>query len=153
MHKTAITNARYGTSLRAGSMGFTSALEDFGVSPEARLLAGKDALRRTKKRVFQELNDAEVWDDLTVLCFDGRQTKTIVPKPGFKKAHIKETMDHYVLMSEPGQRYIGHISPESGSALNIKTKILEYLAQKNISMEGLVAVSCDGTVTNTGEFN
>ena len=151
MHNTAITNARYGTSLRSGAMSFNSALEDFGVSPDARPLASKTTLGRTKKRVFKELNEAEVWDDLRVLCFDGRQTKTLVPKPGYKQAHIKKTMDHYVLMSEPDHRYIGHISPDSGTAVNIKTKILDYLSQKNISTDGLVAVSCDGTKTNTGK--
>ena len=88
MHNTAITNARYGTSLRSGAMSFNSAFEDFGVSPDARPLASKTTLGRTKKRVFKELNEAEVWDDLRVLCFDGRQTKTLVNKPGYKQAHI-----------------------------------------------------------------
>ena len=152
MYNTAISNARYGTSLRSGAMNFNAASEDLGVSPDARPVASKTTLSRTKKRVFTELNEAEEWDDLRVLCFDGRQTKTLVPKPGYKQAHIKKTMDHYVLMSEPDQRYIGHISPDSSTAVNIKTKILDYLAQKNISTDNLVAVSCDGTNTNTGKY-
>lgn len=61
--------------------------------------------------------------------------------------------EHIVLIEEPDTRYLGHVTPSSGSASDISTAIINFFIEKQISIDSLVAVGCDGTATNTGNLN
>lgn len=56
------------------------------------------------------------------------------------------------MISEPGSRYLGHITPESGCAFHIKRSLVNFLEQ-DFDTDDLIAVGCDGTVVNTGVKN
>ena len=62
-----------------------------------------------------------------------------------------ELEEHYVLLQEPGSKYIGHITPASGHASVIVDSLITYLYENNISCEKICAIGCDGTVVNTGK--
>ena len=53
-------------------------------------------------------------------------------------------------MSEPNSEYMGHFTPESGTARSISRGLAETFEEKGISLNELSAEGCDGTVTNTG---
>lgn len=54
------------------------------------------------------------------------------------------------MIAEPGSQYIGHVVPESGSAVNIMNAIYSFLTDNSISTNYLCGIGCDGTNTNTG---
>lgn len=66
---------------------------------------------------------------------------------------IRRTMvteEHISIINEPGSSYLGHVSPLSGSAQDIKNAICAILTEKNIDKTKILAIGCDGTVVNTG---
>ena len=63
------------------------------------------------------------------------------------------TEEHIVLLQHPGGRLLGHVSPKSGTAADIKHAITEFCQRKNISLEDLRGIGCDGTAVNTGDKN
>lgn len=85
------------------------------------------------------------------LYFDGRKDRTLIVKKidgiNYKKFEQEE---HVSLISEPGGRYIGHVTPQTGSAQDIKNSIIEYLHEEQINIHDLVAIGVDGTAVNTG---
>ena len=92
---------------------------------------------------------------LQALYFDGRIDKTLyieTSEDGKKHRRVRQE-DHLSLIQEPGSKYIGHIKPLSGKAVDIANSILEYMTEKNISLSELVCVGCDGCPTNIGKNN
>ena len=81
------------------------------------------------------------------LYFDGRKDKTLTFSEKRKRTIIEE---HIVLIQEPESKYLGHISPLSGSAQNILRSMLDFLQSSSMSTNCLKAVGCDGTNCNTG---
>lgn len=70
-------------------------------------------------------------EPLTALYFDGRKDKTMsLEKKGLKYHRKLVIEDHYVLVSEPGNIYFGHVTCNSGSAKNITNTIIQYLRDK-----------------------
>ena len=53
------------------------------------------------------------------------------------------------MLAEPGSRYLGHFSPSSGTAKNIANS-LEFCKDKQIDINKIQAIGCDGTNTNVG---
>ena len=70
-------------------------------------------------------------------------------KKGTKHYRQTITEEHVSLIEEPESKYLGHISPSTGTAQEVKRGIIEYLSANNISVDKLVAMGCDGTVTLT----
>lgn len=62
------------------------------------------------------------------LYFDGGKDKTRTQeKRGAKKSLNIIAEEHIALLQEPGSEFLGHVTPTSGSALNITTAIMKYL--------------------------
>lgn len=82
--------------------------------------------------------------------FDIAKTYTILEKDGRQHARfIKET--HVVISKEPGSIFLGFATPgEASDAPQTANVIIKFFNDKNISMENLIAVSCDGERKNTG---
>lgn len=78
------------------------------------------------------------------LFFDGKIDKTLTFRNN-KTVMVKE--DHIVLVREPDSEYIGHITPETGSAADTMQAILNFF---NSDLSTLLAVGSDGTNVNTG---
>uniref|UniRef100_A0A6P7GJK8 Uncharacterized protein LOC114343228 n=1 Tax=Diabrotica virgifera virgifera TaxID=50390 RepID=A0A6P7GJK8_DIAVI len=60
---------------------------------------------------------------------------------------IKE--EHISVISEPGGKYIGHVTPKKETANEIADSIYEQLERKEFDISAVEAIGCDGTVTNT----
>lgn len=90
------------------------------------------------------------------MFFDGRKDKTIVhEKKGtkFYKKVISE--EHISIIEEPNSKFLGHITPKSGTGKDIADRILEFLEDREHKKQLLnfTAIGCDGTVLNTGHNN
>ena len=57
--------------------------------------------------------------------------------------------EHYVIVGEPGEFYLSHVTPETGTGLYIAQSI--YKAVKDTELElNLSIIGSDGTATMTG---
>ena len=57
--------------------------------------------------------------------------------------------EHFVLVSQTANKYIDHVSPNSGEAEDISDEIISVLQQID-SISTLLVIACDGTPVNTG---
>ncbi|CAH1113740.1 unnamed protein product [Psylliodes chrysocephalus] len=83
------------------------------------------------------------------LYFDGRKDKTVAISLDLKR-RTSSVEEHIVLIEEPRSFYLGYVSSVSSSAENIFRSIIDFFETSSKSLENIVAVGCDGTVTNTG---
>lgn len=61
------------------------------------------------------------------------------------------TEEHITIIKEPDSVYVGHVTPQSGSASHISKSLITFLLEdRNFDINGLVAIGCDGTNCNTG---
>ena len=58
-------------------------------------------------------------------------------------------------MTEPGSKYVAHVTPDSGSSRDIAQEILECFHSEIplLDFTYLRAIGCDGTVVKTGSKN
>lgn len=142
---------RFGISDRAAAALSTAVLEDMRlISSDKSEVIDKNKIRREKKKERKSLTHYP--QSINALYFDGRKDKTItINRNG--KSHRMATIseEHIVLMQEPQSHYLGHVTPTSGSAINITNSIIEFLTSNSIGAASLVAIGCDGTPTNTGK--
>ena len=54
------------------------------------------------------------------------------------------------MLAELGSRYLGHFSPSSGTAKNIAYSRIEFFKDKQIDINKIQEIGCDGTNTNVG---
>lgn len=86
------------------------------------------------------------------LYFDGRKVKTLEQfKQGTKYNRKTIVEEHLSLVQEPGSKYMGHVTPKSGTALSVASSISKFLDENNITTSEVTAVGCDGTNVNTGK--
>ena len=78
------------------------------------------------------------------LYFDGRIDITRLRNGTIKKE------EHITLLSEPGNEYIGHISPNKSTSIEIYSSIIKKLDGK---LKELLIVGTDGACVNTGKHN
>lgn len=62
--------------------------------------------------------------------------------------------EHCTFVLEPGSKYIGHASPQSGDAFTLAECIYQYFLNPdngNSKLSELTVIGCDGTPVNTGK--
>lgn len=149
---------RTGVSDRSASFIINAALKDMGIitTDDSSKVVDRSKIRRERIKKRNELkrkNEGKHFSSEYAIHFDGRKDKTLIQiKEGERTARKTITEEHVVLLSEPGSKYVGHVTPISGNSHNIKTSILTFL-EKNVDISQLQAIGCDGTVVNTGYKN
>lgn len=144
---------RTGVSDRAAAIIASSVLKDVGIisSEDTSGVIDRSKLRRERTKVRSALQDSDCNKIVRGIYFDGRKDKTLVSIQKDGKYYRKTvTEDHYVILSEPGSDYLGHVTCESGTAKCIENSILIYLKSKPVELSEISVVGCDGTVVNTG---
>lgn len=147
----AILCDRYGISDRACAALATSTLEISGtISPENRnLIIDRSKLRRSRNKAREELQSENI-TNVVGLFFDSKKDKTLyVKKDESYITRDTRTEEHVSLVAEPGGRYLGHITPLSGTAENVSNGIFSFLSERK-NCENIYAAGCDGTNCNTG---
>ena len=83
--------------------------------------------------------------------FDGRKNKTVIARKEGQELYLRTILkEHYVLVQQLGDHYIGHISDKSASAHSVASAIIEFISSGNLKSEDLVTVEHDETPVNTG---
>lgn len=145
---------RYKISDRVGAAIASATLLDVGLIHEQdqSKIIDQSKVRRARTKKRMELQSEMPLTPTRGLYFDGRKDSTILLSEDSKRRTTK-VEEHIVLIEEPGSKYIGHVTPESSSALNIFNSIKHFFENSSKPLNQLEAVGCDGTVTNTGHKN
>lgn len=144
---------RYGISDRSAAAIASAVLEDFGIVTASDLsnVIDPSKIRRERKRKRSELKPSHDSTIVRGIYFDGRKDKTLKNIKDGSKFYRQTTMEEHIsLIQEPDSLYLGHLSPAGSSAKEIKDSIANFIATKNINIEKLVSIGCDGTLVNTG---
>ena len=154
---------RTGVSDRTAAAIASAVLEDIGlITPlDNSKVIDRMKVRRERKRnrerlIVKSRHETDELQNVRIkgLYFDGRKNHTIVQeKKGTKYYRRTISEEHISLVEEPESKYLGHVTPESSTALNIKTSIVSFLREKQINITNITTVGCDGTATNTGSTN
>lgn len=149
MFNTALVSDRYGLSYRQTAAIASAVLTDVGLisSTDTSFVIDKSKIQRVKTVVRDShVSPADGFTKNTLLglYFDGRKDKTCTQVKGGAKYYRRiHTEEHISLVQEPGSCYIGHVTPASGTAIDISKCILNFL-DENEARQFLVAVRCDG---------
>jgi len=114
-----------------------------------------EVVTRGKLRTQSEKRRKTAMTDLKRSCvnglyFDGRNDKTLTKSTYFSSATTITKKGHYSLVSQPDDNYIGFCTPPSGTGRNIAEAIISYLTDKEIDLNDIIVLGCDGTAANTG---
>lgn len=146
---------RIGISDRSAAMLVSATLHDIGLVSSANptKVVDRCKVRRERQKLRSKLQNFS-GASIRSLYFDGRKDKTLIQeKEGGRFYRRTISQEHIVLLEEPNSVYMGHVTPNSGSAENIRKSIINFLNIKSIDLTHLIAIGCDGTVTNTGHKN
>ena len=87
--------------------------------------------------------------DVQNIYLDGRKDLTLALKDySNKRARIEVIEEHVTILDEPDNKYLGHVVPTSGNSKDIANGILSFLEEKNIVLDNLKTIGCDGTNVN-----
>lgn len=154
---TSLTSDRFGVSDRATAAIATAVLHDLGIicDENTTKVIDRNKIRREKKKIRKVITEEDnQMKEVNAIYFDGRKDKTMTQQKIGSKMYrrtIKE--EHVSVISEPGGKYIGHVTPKKGTGSEIADSICEHLESKGFDMSAVEAVGCDGTATNTGWRN
>ena len=57
--------------------------------------------------------------------------------------------DHYVVLTEPGNDYLTHVTPKSGHRKAVAQAIYDFLVEQELTNQPLYVAGCDGCCVNT----
>ncbi|CAH1106918.1 unnamed protein product [Psylliodes chrysocephalus] len=143
---------RYAISDRAGAAIASAVLQDYGLVSDrsSENVIDRHKIRKARQKNRNNLQTVSNSILKRGLYFDGRKYKTLTYSENRKRMVTEE---HVVLIEEPDSKYIGHISPKSGSALSILNAITEFFEKQSNALDCLEVIGCDGTNTNIGNKN
>ena len=143
---------RYGASDRMAAAIVSATLQDFGIITDTSStnIVDRNKIRRARSGNRKQLQNSSILS-LESLYFDGKKDLTkFIENKGGKNYYTTKQEEHYVMIQEPCSEYIGHVSPSSGTSADIFQSMISFFAEKNIPLDNLSVVGCDGTNINTG---
>lgn len=162
---------RSDTSVRFGALLATTLINDIRISIAAMaqkdfapdiaekiskffddLIIDKNKILRERQKFRIEATEAAKYHGLLkCISFDGKKEETLKKKVAGKD--IKVVEEHVTILKEPDSKFIGYATPTEGTGVGIQKSIVNFLIDHDYNMDHLVAISCDGTATNTGYRN
>ena len=111
------------------------------------LMVDRTSIRNWNKkdRLNYISEHSETNKNFECLKFDGKISKTLISPNVFKK------QDNVTIISEPGGKYLDHISPENGTAVAIVKEFIPVIKATQ-SEKSMKAIGADGTAVNTGHL-
>ena len=128
-----------------------------GTSNEERLL-DPNKLVRDREKVRKEKLEEQMGKVVSGLGIDGRKDQTLTQEvlknqegDQIFARNVKKKTDNISVLSTPGNEFIGHFVPESGTGRHNKDALIEFLEHRGIIFRlTLEFLNVDGTPTNTG---
>ncbi|XP_017476032.1 PREDICTED: uncharacterized protein LOC108366213 isoform X2 [Rhagoletis zephyria] len=148
---------RFGVSDRVAAALATSLMKDMGVKDEQGtfIIMDKSKVRREKGKCRQEvLRRKYDASSLIAFSFDGRKNYSLTMEKIDKKLHPRMVKEpHLVVLKEPNSQLLGYTKLEHEDSENKVTSLNQFFANKEISLDSLIGICCDGEPANTGVRN
>jgi len=126
---------RYNLSDRAGAAVATCDLQNIGMIDKENfsVVIDRSKLRRERKRYRKETQETEHFKYVNGLYFDGRKDATLamVKAPNGKFYMSTKLEEHFVLMEEPGEYYLTHLSNQMEKVAFWQNKYLTVFLKLN----------------------
>ena len=124
----------------------TAALDD--IEKNANVIDKNIVTRKKSRKQYMDLNENA---NVISLYFDSRKDCTLmIEESGTKRIRREVIEEDITVLAEPGSRYLGHFAPSSGNAKNIANSIIEICKEKQIDINKIQSIGCDGTNINVG---
>ena len=148
---------RYGVSSRAGAAIANAALVDAGVTniEDQTNVIDKNKLRRAIDRFREEVKVADqeslVEAQGEAYYFDGKKdiTLTVGKDDNGKYFNFYQEEEHISVSSEPGGKYVTHLTPTGGTGKEIGEAVVAYLNEHGVG-DCWNILGGDSTAVNTG---
>ncbi|XP_031637677.1 uncharacterized protein LOC116350095, partial [Contarinia nasturtii] len=148
---------RFGVSDRIASALGTSLMKDIGVKDDKGnlVIMDKSKVRREKSKSRQEVMrkryDAS---NMISFSFDGRKNDSLTMEKIDSKFHPRMVKEpHLVVLKEPNSQLLGYTKVDNENAEHKVIKLNEFFVNKEVSLDSLIGICCDGEPTNTGIKN
>ena len=143
----------YGVSNYAGAATASAMLVDYAIITKVDKSQTTET-RDERRRCREERREAELANlkKLTFLYFDGKKTMTRVLVKNNKTGRWNLTIivDHYVVLTEPGNDYLTHVTPKIGYGKVVARAIYDFLVEHKLTNQTLYVTGCDSYRVNTG---
>lgn len=160
MDKICMAADRRNLSLRDTALIVSSTLEELGIvnAKDRSLIVDKNKMQKaSKKSRIQAIENAQA---TPLLCFhfDGKAAKNLqmeekmVDGRARKVMQRKKRVENIIIVQQPGDNFLGFLVCEKATSAAIFQKFLAFFTTKNISLDALVALGCDGAAVNTGHI-
>lgn len=142
--------SRFSYSARGTAAIVNATLKTFKIP----IIIDKSKLQRAQKRTFEQMNEKSI-EFKGGLYYDSRKDETIIQTKQrsddgkMKSYRSTERQEHYSLVSQPNDLFMGFVTSENGGAKSGSEAILTFIKDKNITNDVNVLGS-DGTNTNVG---
>ena len=148
---------RYDVSLRATAAIVTATLIDINhvTKDTADDVVGHLKIYRERNEVMKdyqnEFEETLLENPVTCIIFDGKKDDTLTYLVDDKgKTYPGRTKEeHIAVSSEPGGKYLTHLSPDGGKAVNVGDSLVNWIQEHDID-SSLMAIGGDSTNVNTG---
>lgn len=110
-------------------------LQDVGLISKHDLSRVMDysKIKREKILYYELLEKYTVSHSLKGIYFDGKKDKTLTQQKEGEKYYRKEIIeDHVSILQEPADKYIGHVTPKSGSVKDLAQSLCDFLETSEI---------------------
>ena len=150
---------RYQLSDRASAAVANAALKDAGLITETdrSLVIDKNKLRRERERYRNHIRQEQelFFKVVDGIYIDGRKDATLTLKQDELSGRYHqstELIEHYVILGQPGEFYLTHLSPSNGKGQTIAEEV--YNAIKDMELcDVLAVIGTDRTASMTGVKN
>jgi len=136
---------RHRISDRAAAAIASAVLQDFGVitKDDSSNVVDRSKIRRARQAKRHSLQNGTKEAMVQSLYFDGRKDKTMTIEKNNDRFYRKViTQEHISMIEEPGSKYLGHLTPESGSAKDVKDAITSFLKDRFSFVFNVQFLSC-----------
>ena len=162
---------RYKVSDRAAAKLGNALMKDFGLVKKGStsLLLCPSKVRRERKRWGGKLEEEHLAQSLPHgLYSDGKRVDTLVRDTVTTKVQVPgrrgraafrevttvsnkvEKQEHFVVVSEPGEKYCSHVTPDNGSGAAIAREMVALVRERGVQLQVL---GMDGCSVNCGIHN
>ncbi|KAF2902185.1 hypothetical protein ILUMI_04002 [Ignelater luminosus] len=138
---TALTSDQFGLSDRAVAVVASSMLEDVGLifNKDFSLVVDRKRIRREKYKARKTLQFIQGLSPLRGLYLDGRKDNTMVLEQNGATFYRREVvLEHINLIQEPEGQFLEHVTPASGTGLNIANSIFQYISESHYDLNTLL---------------
>lgn len=127
---------RTGVSPRFAAILANALFQDLGLitAEDISMVIDKSKIAR-ERALLNKVHLEKKFDNYahSALYFDGRKKKTLIQEKKGETFHRKEIVqEQIVVLQEPGEKFLGHLTPKSGTGLSVANSLFEFTEEKEI---------------------